>query len=191
MNYKLFKSFLLTTTIFICALINVQAQFVQKQNSLLRNEDFRGSLSLQQKDEVKRKIKSVATKALETFPSKSQYQKHSNKDVRTFAEQVQALLKDARKANSWNDEKLKSFLSRVDRLHTQGQSMARMRAEDGGGTANCTNQCVMNKENCLDDSCGEGVEVDFPCWCCVDCRLAFLACLTGCTINGGFTFHRF
>lgn len=124
------------------------------------------------------KVQVAARTALKTFPAQRVINKQSNPVARTFLTRVGELLREASQASQLSFKDFDAFAVRVGLLAI---------GVEGGiiGTdplprTSCAGACRLEKDQCLAGCGGEG----WPCWCCADCRIVFLACVAGCILRG-------
>ena len=134
----------------------------------------------------RKKVSTAATQALTRFPPEHQIELIPNAGARRFLTHLRQLIADGKDAADMNDAQLRNFALQVEWASSSFSVAIAMRWNTGGGTGDesCTAQCVREKEACLERECGPEGGYTWPCLCCVDCRLAYLACLAGCVVHG-------
>lgn len=130
------------------------------------------------------KIRISATDALARFPSEAEIEQIPNQSARRFLSNLRGLIAQGRGAAKMDDDDLHAFALQLEWASSAVSTGIALMDNGGGGGAgeSCTARCVREKEDCLDAACGTGPQ-GFPCLCCVDCRLAFLACLASCVVS--------
>jgi hypothetical protein len=140
------------------------------------------------------KISRAAHEALARFPSEREIEQIPNQSARRFLSNLRHLVAQGRGAATLSEDELYDFALQVEWVSSAastGIALMAVGGSGGGDGESCTARCVREKEECLDRECGTGPQ-SFPCFCCVDCRLAYLACLAGCVVHGfeggGYTY---
>lgn len=125
---------------------------------------------------LKEKIQSASSRALERFPSESDLKKQPKKQA-AFLKQISGLLKQAAQASKWNDEQLRLFAIQADITHISFE--AGVELSQAGES--CTARCERERNECIEKECGS--DTSYPCFCCVPCNITWMACLAACIVG--------
>lgn len=107
-------------------------------------------------------------------------------EIRTSVDNARAIIEEATHARSWNEEKLKEFATKVENAARAFQQAVDPSTGDGGGsgpTRSCAFSCIDEADECIARRCPGGLANETPCTCCIECRLAELACMAACVNN--------
>jgi len=133
---------------------------------------------------VRRRIAKEATKCLHNLPTERACARISKPEIRDFVLTFRNIALDGSQAVSFSDEELRSFAASLALADSAIEAIiAAAKLRDDGGTGgtplSCPGKCRQEKDHCLQACGGKG----FPCFCCADCRLAYLACVADCILS--------
>ncbi len=132
--------------------------------------------------ELREKIKIAAVKALRTFPSEGTCGKY-NSEISQFIIQGRRLIQQCSQAEDMSDEELECVATQIAFIYSSfnvGFGHGRLGGVfDNSGGQSCTFKCKSERDSCL---AGDGCTGGWPCFCCVPCNIAWLACTADCII---------
>ncbi|MFD0319307.1 hypothetical protein [Streptomyces flavalbus] len=132
-------------------------------------------------NEGKAALQSAASAALQDFPSQQQLSEVPQEPVRVFLEEARRLLEDAaQNASTWSDQEAGQFAAATGAYAVAYEAAAALNPAAG---PTCTDGCSRTRNACIVRECGSGTS--WPCFCCVPCNTAWLACLASCVTGGG------
>ena len=135
-------------------------------------------------------------KALDVLPVRADIEAIEDADKRAVMNKAVELTQRSLQAGTMTDEELESYIAEMSLFaailqvgidHGSGRSAGERGDQNvaaGGDLAEvtpgaCTEECSQNRLRCIWRECGPEAH-PWPCFCCVPCNLANIACLTAC-----------
>lgn len=132
-------------------------------------------------------------KALDILPVRADIEAIEDADKRAVMNKAVELTERSLQAGTMTDEELESYIVEMSLFsailqvgidHGSGRSAGEREAQNVAGgdevtPGACTEECSQNRLRCIWRECGPEAH-PFPCFCCVPCNLANIACLIGC-----------
>lgn len=98
--------------------------------------------------------------------------------IKLKAKEFKKVVTEFSHAANWKDEEIRTNIAYVEGLQMGMQLVSDLKPCTPEQQS-CTNNCKHELDDCLRHDCGPG-EVPFPCYCCVTCRLGYVACIIDC-----------
>lgn len=137
-----------------------------------------------ERQEIRKKFAATSARVLSRLPTPKECESFPSKTVGMFLEQLRELAVQGTQAPQMDDQQFGGLVGQVAWADLGLRTGIAYQQTSGGGSSeeiSCTKKCRQEKNDCLatEEGCDEG----WPCWCCADCRFAYLACLADCIVS--------